>query len=50
MTHLHKQASAEVAAADSDEETAVPLKIDDWLTVIVMGLLSLITFAHVLVR
>ena len=36
MTHLHEQAPAEVAAADSDEETAVPLKIEDWLTVIVM--------------
>ncbi|WP_396440450.1 TRAP transporter small permease [Limnohabitans sp.] len=50
MTHLHEQAPAEVAAAESDEETAVPLKIEDWLTVIVMGLLSLITFANVLVR
>jgi len=50
MTHLHEQAPAEVAAAESDEETAVPLKIEDWLTVIVMGLLALITFANVLVR
>ena len=38
MTHLHEQAPAEVAAAEPDEETAVPLKIEDWLTVIVMGL------------
>ncbi|PUE10691.1 MULTISPECIES: TRAP transporter small permease [unclassified Limnohabitans] len=50
MTHLHEQAPAKVAAAEPDEQTAVPLKIEDWLTVIVMGLLSLITFANVLVR
>lgn len=34
----------------ADEKTAVPLKIEDWLTVIVMALLALITFANVLVR
>lgn len=33
-----------------DEDTLVPLKIEDWLTVIIMGLLALITFANVLVR
>ena len=33
-----------------DEPTAVPLRIEDWLTVIVMALLALITFANVLVR
>ncbi len=33
-----------------DEHTLVPLKIEDWLTVIVMALLALITFANVLVR
>ncbi len=33
-----------------DEITVVPLKIEDWLTVIVMGLLATITFANVLVR
>ena len=33
-----------------DERTAVPLAIEDWLTVIVMALLALITFANVLVR
>jgi len=32
------------------EATVVPLAIEDWLTVIVMGLLALITFANVLVR
>ncbi len=50
MTHLHEQAPAKVATAETDEETVIPLKIEDWLTVIVMGLLSLITFANVLVR
>lgn len=33
-----------------DERTRVPLAIEDWLTVIVMALLALITFANVLVR
>ena len=33
-----------------DEPTRVPLKIEDWLTVIIMGLLACITFANVLVR
>ena len=33
-----------------DEKTRVPLAIEDWLTVIVMALLALITFANVLVR
>ncbi|MEJ7931686.1 TRAP transporter small permease [Ramlibacter sp. AN1015] len=33
-----------------DEPTRVPLAIEDWLTVIVMSLLALITFANVLVR
>jgi TRAP-type C4-dicarboxylate transport system permease small subunit len=36
--------------AEADEKTVVPLKIEDWLTVIVMALLALITFANVLVR
>ena len=36
--------------AAADERTVVPLAIEDWLTVIVMGLLALITFANVLVR
>lgn len=35
---------------EPDETTRVPLKIEDWLTVIVMALLALITFANVLVR
>jgi TRAP-type C4-dicarboxylate transport system permease small subunit len=36
--------------AEHDEATVVPLKIEDWLTVIVMAALALITFANVLVR
>ncbi|AEG94053.1 TRAP transporter small permease [Ramlibacter tataouinensis] len=35
---------------EPDEATVVPLKIEDWLTVVVMALLALITFANVLVR
>ena len=38
------------ALAEADEPVKVPLKIEDWLTVIVMGTLALITFANVLVR
>lgn len=33
-----------------DEPVRVPLKIEDWLTVLVMGALALITFANVLTR
>lgn len=33
-----------------DEPTRVPLKIEDWLTVLIMAALALITFANVLVR
>lgn len=36
--------------AAQDEVTIIPLKIEDWLTVIIMGLLACITFANVLVR
>ena len=36
--------------AGDDEPTKIPLKIEDWLTVIVMGALALITFANVIVR
>jgi TRAP-type C4-dicarboxylate transport system permease small subunit len=35
---------------DIDEAVQVPLKIEDWLTVLVMGALALITFANVLTR
>ena len=37
-------------AAAHDERTVIPLAIEDWLTVIVMGTLALITFGNVLVR
>ena len=36
--------------AAPEAQVVVPLKIEDWLTVIVMGLLALITFANVVVR
>ena len=36
--------------AHPDEAVRVPLAIEDWLTVIVMAALALITFANVLVR
>lgn len=36
--------------AAQDEVTVVPLAIEDWLTVIVMALLAVITFANVVVR
>lgn len=35
---------------EADEPVKVPLKIEDWLTVIVMGALALITFANVIAR
>jgi TRAP-type C4-dicarboxylate transport system permease small subunit len=51
MSQLHEPASAAPSSAEADDEaTRIPLKIEDWLTVVVMGLLSLITFANVLVR
>ena len=34
----------------ADEPAKVPLAIEDWATVIIMGLLACITFANVLVR
>jgi TRAP-type C4-dicarboxylate transport system permease small subunit len=51
--HLHEPAHlpAEVPEPTApDEATVVPLKIEDWATVIIMGLLACITFANVLVR
>ncbi|MES2414375.1 MAG: TRAP transporter small permease [Pseudomonadota bacterium] len=35
---------------EADEPVKIPLKIEDWLTVIVMGMLALITFGNVVVR
>ena len=43
-------AHAPSPASDQPVATRVPLAIEDWLTVIIMGLLALITFANVLVR
>jgi TRAP-type C4-dicarboxylate transport system permease small subunit len=50
MTASLPERDAAADAAAHDEKTVVPLRIEDWLTVIVMGLLALITFANVLVR
>jgi TRAP-type C4-dicarboxylate transport system permease small subunit len=53
MSLIHEQSHLPTEVADpaaQDEVTVVPLKIEDWLTVIVMGLLALITFGNVLVR
>ena len=33
-----------------DEAARVPLKIEDWLTVMVMGTLALVTFGNVMAR
>ncbi|MDD0813099.1 TRAP transporter small permease [Curvibacter sp. HBC28] len=41
---------APAASAEADEPTRVPLAIEDWLTVLIMAALALITFANVLVR
>ena len=41
---------ANAVAPPPDEKTLVPLKVEDWLTVIIMGMLACITFANVLVR
>jgi len=35
---------------EADEPTRIPLAIEDWLTVLVMAALALITFANVIVR
>ena len=54
MTDHDDAAAGQVPVAEDpvaqDEKTVVPLKIEDWLTVIVMALLASITFANVLVR
>ena len=41
---------ADTIAPPPDEKTLVPLKVEDWLTVVIMGMLACITFANVLVR
>ncbi len=51
--HLHESTHLPIEVPDpaaQDEATVIPLKIEDWLTVIVMGLLACITFGNVLVR
>ena len=50
MTRPPETGATEPFIENTDEATRVPLAIEDWLTVIVMGLLALITFANVLVR
>lgn len=49
-THAGDAPEALPVLPEADEPVRVPLKIEDWLTVIVMGVLALITFANVLVR
>lgn len=40
----------EIPGGEDHEAVRVPLALEDWATVVVMGLLALITFANVLVR
>ncbi len=39
-----------LAPDEADEQARIPLAIEDWLTVLVMAALALITFANVIVR
>ena len=50
MTRPPETGATEPVPEATDEATRVPLAIEDWLTVIVMALLALITFANVIVR
>ena len=55
MSHPKPGSSPELEPLDgdapaADEAVKVPLAIEDWATVIIMGLLACITFANVLVR
>lgn len=53
MPHLHEPTHLPIEVPDpaaQDEATVIALKIEDWLTVIIMSLLALITFINVLVR
>lgn len=45
-----RPADAKPDPASPDAQVVVPLKIEDWLTVVVMAALALITFANVVVR
>ena len=51
-THAHREQFAEPETISEMEEPVcwVSLKLEDWLTVWVMGLLAIITFANVLAR
>lgn len=48
--HLLVDVPNGMATKAPDTATTVPLKIEDWATVIIMGLLASITFVNVLVR
>lgn len=48
--HAGHAPEANAPLDDIDEPTRVPLKIEDWLTVLVMSALALITFANVIAR
>jgi TRAP-type C4-dicarboxylate transport system permease small subunit len=50
MTRPPETGATEPIPEETNEPVRVPLAIEDWLTVIVMALLALITFANVLVR
>jgi TRAP-type C4-dicarboxylate transport system permease small subunit len=39
-----------IVVAEPDPAVKLPLKIEDWLSVLIMGSLAIITFANVLVR
>lgn len=45
-----QRSAPDTPEGDTTATPAIPLKIEDWLTVVVMALLALITFANVLVR
>lgn len=48
---MHPKATPPTPTPPSDDKAVrVPLKIEDWLTVIVMGALALITFGNVIAR
>ena len=50
MTRPPETGAVEPVPEQTNEPVRVPLAIEDWLTVIIMALLALITFANVLVR
>jgi TRAP-type C4-dicarboxylate transport system permease small subunit len=50
MTRMPETGATEPVPEATPEPTRVPLAIEDWLTVIIMALLALITFGNVLVR